>query len=141
MNSLILFIEVLVIFCALLVCYRLFGKAGAITWVAMATILANVITAKNANIFGLSTAIGTVMFASTFLATDILTEYHSIKDAKTAVYVGSDYLDSDCFVVSAKRVRLCRRSNADSVLNESENQPCINGDVFRFKYRRRVPVQ
>ena len=28
------------------------------------------------------------MFASTFLATDILTEYHSIKDAKTAVYVG-----------------------------------------------------
>lgn len=103
MNSLILFIEVLVIFCALLVCYRLFGKAGAITWVAMATILANVITAKNANIFGLSTAIGTVMFASTFLATDILTEYHSIKDAKTAVYVG---LFADVVLIISTQIAL-----------------------------------
>lgn len=103
MNSLILFVEVLVIFCALLVCYRLFGKVGAIIWVAMATILANVITAKNANIFGLSTAIGTVMFASTFLATDILTEYHSLKDAKTAVYVG---LFADVVLIVSTQIAL-----------------------------------
>lgn len=103
MNNLILFAEVLVIFCALLVCYRLFGKAGVITWVAMATILANVITAKNANIFGLSTAIGTVMFASTFLATDILTEYHSVKDAKTAVYVG---LFADVILIVSTQIAL-----------------------------------
>ena len=103
MNSLILFAEVLVIFCALLVCYRLFGKAGVITWVAMATILANVITAKNANIFGLSTAIGTVMFASTFLATDILTEYHSVKDAKLAVYMG---LFADVILIVSTQIAL-----------------------------------
>lgn len=103
MNTVILFAEVLIVFSALLICYRLFGKTGAIVWVAMATILANVITAKNANIFGLSTAIGTVMFASTFLATDILTEYHSVKDAKTAVFVG---LFADVVLIVATQIAL-----------------------------------
>lgn len=103
MNSIILFVEVVIVFSALLICYRLFGKTGAIVWVAMATILANVITAKNANIFGLSTAIGTVMFASTFLATDILTEFHSVKDAKTAVFVG---LFADVVLIVATQIAL-----------------------------------
>lgn len=64
------------------------GKEGAIAWVGMATILANIITAKNADIFGLSTAIGTVMFASIFLATDVLTECYGKDAAKKAVQVG-----------------------------------------------------
>jgi len=88
MNNLILFGEVIFTFSALLICYNNFGKVGMMAWVGIATILANVITAKNADIFGLSTAIGTVMFASTFLATDILAENHSKEDAKTAVYIG-----------------------------------------------------
>lgn len=103
MNSAILFGEVIVIFSLLMLCYKFFGKTGAIAWVAIATILANVITAKNANIFGLSTAIGTVMFASTFLATDILTEYHSVKDAKTAVYIG---LFADVILIVSTQIAL-----------------------------------
>ena len=103
MNSMIIFLEVVVVFGALVACYKLFGKTGAIAWVGMATILANVITAKNANVFGLSTAIGTVMFASTFLATDILTEYHSIEDAKKAVYIG---LFSDVLLIVATQIAL-----------------------------------
>lgn len=88
MNELILLIEVLAIFAALLLCKKLLGKEGVIAWVGLATVLANIITAKNANIFGLSTAIGTVMFASTFLATDILAECYSVQDAKKAVRIG-----------------------------------------------------
>ena len=103
MNSIILIMEVIVVFSCLVGCYKLFGKTGMIAWVGMATILANVITAKNANVFGLSTAIGTVMFASTFLATDILTEYHSVKDARTAVYVG---LFSDVMLIIATQIAL-----------------------------------
>ncbi|MBQ1292012.1 MAG: queuosine precursor transporter, partial [Lachnospiraceae bacterium] len=72
----------------LLLCKKLFGKTGLMVWVSLATVLANIITAKNVNIFGLSTAIGTVMFASIFLATDILTEFYSAKDAKKAINVG-----------------------------------------------------
>lgn len=88
MNELIIIGEVVVIFSILLLCKKLFGKSGLIAWVAIATVLANIITAKNVNIMGLSTAIGTVMFASTFLATDILTESYSVEDAKKAVRIG-----------------------------------------------------
>ena len=103
MNNLILLAQVAAVFGALLVCYRLFGKTGAVAWVAMATILANVITAKNADIFGMSTAIGTVMFASTFLATDILTEYHGKEEAKKAVLVG---LFADVLLIVSTQIAL-----------------------------------
>lgn len=103
MNSTIIFLEVAVVFSLLLFCYRFFGKVGAVAWVAMATILANIITAKNADVFGLSTAIGTVMFASTFLATDILTEFHSAKDARTAVYIG---LFADVLLIVSTQIAL-----------------------------------
>lgn len=103
MNTALVFVEAVVVFSALLLCYRFFGKTGAILWTAVATVLANVITAKNADIFGLSTAIGTVMFASTFLATDILTEYHSVKDAKTAVYAG---LFADVMLIISTQIAL-----------------------------------
>lgn len=109
MNNVILFGEIVAIFGLLLACYRFFGKIGAMAWVGMATILANVITAKNADIFGLSTAIGTVMFASTFLATDILTEYHSAKDAKTAVYIG---LFADVLLILSTQIALRYRPSA-----------------------------
>lgn len=103
MNNVILLAEIVIVFSALIVCYRLFGKAGVIAWVGIATVLANIITAKNADIFGMSTAIGTVMFASTFLATDILTEFHSAKDARTAVYVG---LFADVVLIVSTQIAL-----------------------------------
>lgn len=88
MNEIIIVGEIITVFTILLVCKKLFGKNGVIAWVGLATVLANIITAKNVNIAGLSTAIGTVMFASTFLATDILAEYYSVQDAKNAVKIG-----------------------------------------------------
>lgn len=108
-NAIILFIEVAVIFSALLVCYKLFGKYGVFAWVGIATVIANVITAKNADILGLSTAIGTVMFASTFLATDILSENHSEKDAKTAVFIG---LFADVLLIVSTQIALLYKPSA-----------------------------
>lgn len=103
MNELLLIIEVAVVFGLLLIFHALFKKAGVIAWVAIATILANIITAKNAIIMGLSTAIGTVMFASTFLATDILSECYSKEDAKKAVYIG---LCSNVVLIVATQIAL-----------------------------------
>lgn len=88
MNELIILGEVVVVFSVLLLCKKLFGKTGMIAWVSLATVMANIITAKNVNVFGLSTAIGTVMFASTFLATDVLAECYSPEDAKKAIKIG-----------------------------------------------------
>lgn len=103
MNNALILVEIAVIFTSLLLCYRAFGKAGAVAWVGIATVLANIITAKNADIFGLSTAIGTVMFASTFLATDILTEYHSKEDARLAVCIG---LFADVVLIVSTQIAL-----------------------------------
>ena len=103
MNEIILVAEIITIFSLILVCKKLFGKYGMYAWVAMATILANVITAKNAMMFGLSTAIGSVMFASTFLATDILSECYTEKDAKRAVYIG---LFADLVLIISTQIAL-----------------------------------
>lgn len=102
-NAAILGGEILVVFSLLLICYRLFGRVGAMAWVGLATILANIITAKNAEIMGLSTAIGSVMFASTFLATDILAEYHGKQYAKQAVYIG---LFADALLILSTQIAL-----------------------------------
>lgn len=103
MNEIILAVEVVVVFTLLLLCHKLLKREGVIAWVAIATVLANIITAKNAMIFGLSTAIGTVMFASTFLATDILSECYTKEDAKKAVYIG---LFSNVVLISATQIAL-----------------------------------
>lgn len=88
MNETVLLIEVVVVFGLLLLSHKLFGKEGVIAWVGLASVVANIITAKNAEIFGLTTAIGSVTFASVFLATDILNECYGVKYARKAVYVG-----------------------------------------------------
>ena len=102
-NEVIILLEIVFVFSSLLVCKKLFGKEGVIAWVPIATILANIITAKNANIAGLSTAIGTVMFASTFLATDILIECYSAEDARKAVLIG---LISDIVLIISTQIAL-----------------------------------
>ncbi len=103
MNEIVLVVEVIVVFSLLLACHKFFAREGVIAWVAIATVLANIITAKNAMIFGLSTAIGTVMFASTFLATDILSECYTKEDAKKAVYIG---LFSNVVLIFATQIAL-----------------------------------
>lgn len=103
MNEIVLLVEVLVVFAMVLLCERFFGREGLIAWVPIATVLANVITAKNANIFGLSTAIGTVMFASIFLATDILSECYTKEDAKKAVVIG---LAANIVLICATQIAL-----------------------------------
>lgn len=102
-NNILVFVEAFIVFSSVVICKKVFGKSGVVAWVPIATILANIITAKNANIFGLSTAIGTVMFASTFLATDILSECYSKEDAKRAVYLG---LFADIILIISTQIAL-----------------------------------
>lgn len=102
-NEIIIIIDILAVFSGLLLCKKLFGKSGVIAWVPVATVLANIITAKNAEIIGLSTAVGTVMFASTFLATDILSECYSKEDAKKAIRLG---LLSNIMLIAATQIAL-----------------------------------
>ena len=88
MNTVYLFLEILICFSAVVLIGKLFGKNGLIAWVGIASVLANIITAKTSNILGLDASQGSVLFASTFLATDILCEKYGKKEAKTGVLVG-----------------------------------------------------
>lgn len=109
MNEIILITEAIVVFSMALLAHAIFKKEGVIAWVAIATVLANIITAKNAEVFGLSTAIGTVMFASIFLATDILSECYSKEDAKKAVYIG---LAANVVLICATQIALAYTPSA-----------------------------
>lgn len=92
MNEILMLIGIIVVFSLLLITKKLFGKEGLICWIGVATILAEIGVTKSVNILGLSATLGNIMFASNFLATDILVECHSEKDAKKSLKTGIWFL-------------------------------------------------
>lgn len=88
MNEILLIIEIIVVFSILLLSKKLFGKTGVFVWIAIASILANIQVVKSIDMFGISATLGNVLFASNFLATDILNECYGKKEAKKGVYIG-----------------------------------------------------
>lgn len=68
---------------------KLFGKYGLIAWVGISAILANIALTKQVTMFGVDCTLGNIMFSSTYLATDILSEVYGKKDARKAVLVGA----------------------------------------------------
>ena len=88
MNELLLLIETIIIFTTVVLAKKWFGKEGLLAWVAVASILANIELVKSIDVLGLSATLGNILFASNFLATDILTECYGTKEAKKGVYIG-----------------------------------------------------
>ena len=87
MNIALGFVNILVTFSLVVLIEKLFKKEGLFAWMSIATILANLTVCKAIDVFGFTTSLGNVLFASTFLATDILSEKYSKEDAKKAVYL------------------------------------------------------
>lgn len=88
MNEFILIASLLMLFCGVLIFYRIFGTAGIYCWTALATIAANIEVLIVIEAFGMEQTLGNVMFASMFLATDILSEVAGRKEADKAVSLG-----------------------------------------------------
>ena len=89
MNNELLWIIVFIIdFSALLLIYKFFGRIGLFAWVAMATVIANIQVIKVIQLCGISATLGNVLYASIFLATDILSENYTKKDAALAALLG-----------------------------------------------------
>lgn len=87
-NELLLIGSVLFIFGAVLSAYKFFGKAGLFCMSAVATVLANIEVAILVDAFGMEQTLGNVLFAATFLITDILSECEGKKEANKAVWLG-----------------------------------------------------
>ncbi len=88
MNEFLWFIMLIVNFGSLLLLYRYLGKLGIYIWVPLATILANIQVIKVVELFGFTATLGNIAYASLFLASDILSENHSRKDANLSVWIG-----------------------------------------------------
>lgn len=87
MNEVLLLVEILFAFSALLLFFKLFGKYGVFAWVGMIGILAEIFVSKQFDFFGMQITEGNVEFASLFLATDILSECYDEKESKKAVNI------------------------------------------------------
>lgn len=87
-NELLLIGSVVLIYGAVLLGYRLFGKTGIYAMTVIATILANIEVLMMIDGFGMEQTLGNVMFASTYLITDILSENEGEKSATRAVWLG-----------------------------------------------------
>lgn len=84
-NELIFIITVLIYLGSVLLLYKVFGKNGLFAFAIFGTLLGNIAVCKCVDLFGLSTTAGNVLYASTFLVTDILSEKYGKKEAHKAV--------------------------------------------------------
>ncbi|HCH7271130.1 TPA: queuosine precursor transporter, partial [Staphylococcus aureus] len=81
-NEILGLVTFIATFVLMVLMYRFFGKQGLIAWVAIGTIIANIQVIKTVEIFGISATLGNVMFASIYLATDILNDIYGRRVAK-----------------------------------------------------------
>ena len=88
-NEILIIISFLIIYGGVMLFYRFFGKNSLIAFNVVATILANIEVLLLVNAFGVEMTLGNVLFASTFLITDIMSENHSRKDANRAVIIST----------------------------------------------------
>lgn len=87
-NELVLILSVIVIYGAVLLWLYLFGEHGLMAFTALATITANIEVLIMVDAFGMEMTLGNILFASTFLITDILSELYGKETSKKAVNIG-----------------------------------------------------
>ncbi|MEX1298571.1 MAG: queuosine precursor transporter [Desulfotignum sp.] len=88
MNELLWPAMLAVNFGCILVSYRIFGKTGLYTWIPLAAIVSNIQVIKLVELFGITATLGNIVYASSFLVTDILSEMYGKKQARKAVFIG-----------------------------------------------------
>ena len=88
MNELLLILSLIIIFGAVLLGYYLFGRSGLYCVSAVATVFANIEVLILIKAFGMEQTLGNVLFAATFLTTDILSECEGKREANKAVVIG-----------------------------------------------------
>jgi hypothetical protein len=68
--------------------FRFFGRAGLLAMIVFSLLICNIQVIKTVQLFGITTTLGNVLYASVFLTTDILGEFYGKKAAKQGVLLG-----------------------------------------------------
>ena len=87
-NEILLMASIVVFYGAIVLLYRYFGRTGLVVWMGMATVLANIEVLRMVEAFGMEMTLGNVLFASTFLVTDILSEKEGREYATRVAWLG-----------------------------------------------------
>lgn len=85
MNEFLLLLSLLMTYGGVVLSYVFFGKRGLVVFSVFATIIANIEVNILIESFGITQTLGNVLFASTFLITDALSEIKNKNYAKEAV--------------------------------------------------------
>lgn len=88
MNEILWILTLMLSFISILLCYKYLGKNGLFLWIVVATIVSNIQTIKTVELFGLETSLGTILYGSTFLATDILNYKYGLKESRKTIIYG-----------------------------------------------------
>ncbi|MDK2857192.1 MAG: queuosine precursor transporter [Verrucomicrobiota bacterium] len=87
-NELLWIAMLLVNFLAVLLGFRFFGKTGLYLWCGLSVVIANIQVLKTVELFGMVCTLGNITYASSFFATDILSELYGKKAAVKGVATG-----------------------------------------------------
>lgn len=87
-NELLITVDLIFIYSSVILFYKFLGKTGMYCWTVIATISANIEVLMIVNAFGMEQTLGNILFASTFIVTDILSETEGKKSANKAVIIG-----------------------------------------------------
>jgi uncharacterized integral membrane protein (TIGR00697 family) len=87
-NALLWIVQLLLDFSLIMLAFRLWGKYGLYIWCSISVIVANIQVTKNIMLFGMDATLGNVLYATSFLATDLLSEFYGPKQSGKAVWVG-----------------------------------------------------
>ena len=87
-NELLWLVMLLANFLLITLAYKLFGKWGLVMWIPISVIIANIQVIQTVELFGLVATLGNIVYATSFLVTDILSENYGKEEAKKAVWIG-----------------------------------------------------
>jgi len=88
LNEVLWFVSLLLTLGMVLVFYRFFGRVGLHVSIVLSIVLCNIEVLKQVRLFGINTTLGNTLYASIFLATDMLGEFYGKKEARRGVILG-----------------------------------------------------
>ncbi len=71
-----------------LAAFRFFGKSGLLAMIVFSLVTCNIQVIKTVELFGITTTLGNVLYASVFLTTDILSEFYGKESARRGILLG-----------------------------------------------------
>ena len=112
-NELVLILCLIGVYGTVLLWFHLFDEDGLFCFSVFVTIAANIEVLILIDAFGLEQTLGNILFAATFLVTDILSEIKNKKTAQKAVNMGM--FATVCFILLTKSWFLYTPSENDTV--------------------------